>query len=169
MRRLLISVSIFIIALGLLGCNFVSSLILTPTPTEELLSTPEALPTQSSSGLPQLTGDWHIRMAQTGGIAGVSRTLDISSTGEMTVTDERTKKQAASQLSADQMTKLTELVVSTQYQPVKQPTGCADCFNYNLQIDNETEKFQAQTDDVNLPASGLEPLVRFLSELLTNQ
>jgi hypothetical protein len=170
MRKLLISIRFFIITLGLLGCNFVSSIIIPPTPTQELLSTPEkSRPTQASDGLPQLTGDWHIRLAQTGGIAGVSRTLEISSDGKMTINDERTKKQATNQLSPEQLSKLTDLVASTNYQPVTKPMGCADCFIFDLQINNDTEKFHAQIDEVNLPDSGLGPLVGFLGELLNNK
>lgn len=168
MRKLFISTGILLTIFGLLGCNFAYSIIATPTPTEEFLSTPEVLPTQVGGNLPPLTGDWHIRLDQTGGIAGVSRTLEISSDGKMTTSDERTQKQDTRQLSSEEMSKLSDLVASAQYQVVKQPMGCADCFIFDLQISNGGKAFHAQTDQVNLPATGLEPLVGFLGELLNN-
>lgn len=176
MRKILMPVLILFVAFGLLGCSSTSTVSSTVTPEMLLLATPESYPNPPSypnpsghsSGLPKLTGVWHIRLAQTGGIAGVSRTLEISSDGKLTATDERTQKQATGQLSSDELSKLTELVASTQYQEVKQPRGCADCFNYDLRISNGTDKFQAKTDDVNLPDTGLEPLVHFLAEILAN-
>jgi hypothetical protein len=162
-------VGILLLALGILACNFAYFLIATPTPTEELLSTPEVIPTDQGHGLPQLTGNWHICMAQTGGIAGVSRTLGISNDGTVTVTDERTQKQSTRQLSSEEISKLSNLVASAHYQTVKQPMGCADCFIFTLQIDNETQKFHIQIDQVNLPATGLEPLVEFLGKILNRE
>ena len=191
MRKLIISVSMLLIALGLLGCSFFYSIFPTPTeiqtPAATAIQTPEAtailvpdatkiptpnptaIPTQPAQGLPQLTGNWHISMAQTGGIAGVSRMLEISSSGEMTITDERSNKKNTTQLSADKFAMLKKLVASTEYRPITQPMGCADCFIFNLHIENGSEKFQVQLDQVNLPNSGLEPLVGFLGELLNSK
>jgi hypothetical protein len=107
-------------------------------------------------------------MAQTGGIAGVSRTLEISNSGEMTVTNERSNQQNTTQLPPDKFSMLKEVVVSTEYRPISQLMGCADCFIFDLQIDNGSEKFQVQIDQVNLPNSGLEPLIGFLGELLNS-
>jgi hypothetical protein len=160
MRKFLMFVSILLIALGLLGCSIFYSILPTPTP--------DIFPTQSAQRMPKLTGDWHIRMEQTGGIAGVSRTLEISSSGEMTVIDEHSKKQNTSQLPPDKFAMLKEVVASTVYRPISQPMGCADCFIFNLQIDNGKERFQVQIDEVNLPNSGLESLVGFLGKLLNS-
>jgi hypothetical protein len=163
MRKLLMSVYVLLMALGLLGCSFFYSIF--PTPTPAMLST-QSVPNQPAQELPKLTGDWHVSMAQTGGIAGVSRTLEISSSGEMTVINERSKKQTTTQLSTDKVAVLTELVASSKYQPISEPTGCADCFIYKLEISSAGEKFQAQLDDISLPDSGLQPLINFLGEFL---
>jgi len=166
MRKLLLSVCVLLLALGLLGCSFFYSLI--PTPTPAILPTQALLPTQATQRLPKLTEDWHIRMAQTGGIAGVSRTLEISSSGVMTIINERSNKQNTTQLPPDMFAMLKEVVASTVYRPISQPMGCADCFIFDLQIDNGKEKFQVQIDEVNLPNSGLESLVGLLGKLLNS-
>src|SRR5512133_1350235 len=106
MRKLSISILFILMTLGLFGCGPVNTVLSTATPELLLLATPEAsypnppsypntpsYPNPSGDDFPQLTGDWHIRLTQTGGIAGVSRKLEISSDGKMTVSDERTKKQ----------------------------------------------------------------------------
>ena len=175
MHKLLISVRVSLIALGLLGCSFFYSIFQTPTatPFTEPTSIPTlaatAISTQPAQKLPQLTGAWHIRLAQTGGFAGVSRTLEISNSGEMTITEERINKNKTIQLPPDKFAMLKELVTTSEYRPITQPMGCADCFIFNLQIDNGSEKFQVQLDQVNLPNSGLEPLVGLLGELLNSK
>lgn len=160
MRKLLVCASVILVALGLFGCSFFYSLV--PT------LTPEILPTQEVQRLPKLTGDWHIHLAQSGGFVGVSRTLEISSSGDMIIIDERSKKQSTSQLSPDMFAMLKEMVASTIYRPISKPMGCNDCFIFDLQIDNGREKFHAQIDEVNLPNSGLETLIGFLGKMLNS-
>jgi len=160
-RKLLVSVSVLLIALGLLGCRvFYSSF---PTPT--VIPTQAA---QTAQRMPKLTGNWQIRMTQSGGFAGVSRRLEISSSGEMTIIDERSKKQRASQLPPDMFAMLKEMVASTIYHPPTKLLMCEDCFVFELKIENGTEQFQVQIDELNLPNSGLETLIGFLEKLLNS-
>jgi hypothetical protein len=175
MRKLLMYISLLLITLGLLGCGFFYSIFQIPTATSSPEPTaipspgPTAIPTQAAQKLPNLTGNWHIRLEQTGGIAGVSRNLEISSSGKMTIIEERINKNETTQLPADKFAMLKELVASSEYHPVTQPMGCADCFIFNLQIDNGSEKFQMQIDQINLPNTGLEPLVGFLGGILNSK
>ena len=180
MRKLFRSMSIFLIALGLSGCGgFSPAPIALPTQPEQALPTPaveQTLPTPTGDqvspkltegqAMPKLAGNWQISLAQTGGFAGVSRRLEISSSGEMTLTDERSQQHSTTQLPANKFAKLKDLVAATEYRPITQPMSCADCFIYDLQIDNGSEKFQVQIEDVNLPNSGLQPLISFLAEML---
>jgi hypothetical protein len=161
MRKLLTSISLLLVTLGLLGCSFFYSIFPTPTPA--------ALPTQAAQRLPELTGDWHVRLAQTGGFAGVSRTLEISSNGEVTITEERINRKDITQLPADKLARLKELIAASEYRPVLQPLACNDCFIFDLQIENGSEKFKMQIDQINLSETGLEPLVGFLGEMLNSK
>jgi hypothetical protein len=173
MYKLFRAISVFLMLFGLSSCG-PSSLSPAAQATQQELPTStdnQALPTPSvrDQELPKLTGDWHLRMEQSGGIAGISRTLEISSNGETTITDAQTKKQSVGQLSADQIAQLTELVASSSYKSPLKKTSCADCFIYNLQIDNGGKIFQAQVDELSLRNSGLEPLIGFLGELLNSK
>ena len=77
-------------------------------------------------------------------------------------------KTIAGELSADELSKLNELVSSAEYIPASKPDGmaCADCFIYDLEIQTNGEKFAIQLNDISLPNSGLEPLVAQLRGLI---
>ena len=106
-------------------------------------------------------------MQLSGGFAGLSQSIEISSDGAVTAKDERSNKVAKRQLISDELTKLTSLISSASLQsPTDLLTGCADCFNYNIQINSDSGKFTAQLDDVSLPDSGIKLLVGYLGKLM---
>ncbi|MCX6067071.1 MAG: hypothetical protein NT121_15165 [Chloroflexi bacterium] len=154
-----------------LSCNFVTQALSTPpAPMEETVPTQEMLATQElpvASNLPELAGDWQIKLSQSGGLAGVQRSIEIFGSGEMTVDDENSKAHIVDKLAAEQLASLEKLVASSQYQPDSGSAGgCADCFVYMLEITSGGETFQAQLDDVTLADSGLNPLVDTLGRLM---
>jgi len=136
------------------------------------LSTPEPLKTPTSevraSTLPALDGEWTIKMTHSGGIMGLSRSIEISSDGKFTVVDERANKTFSGQLSADELSKINEQVTSAEYIPAVKPDGmaCADCFIYDLEIQENGKNFAVQLNDISLPNSGLESLVTYLRGLI---
>ena len=120
------------------------------------------------SNLPALDGEWTIKMAHSGGIMGLSRSIEISSNGKYTVMDERASKTITGELATDELSKLKKQVSASKYIPASKPDGmgCADCFIYDLEIQGGGEKFNIQLNDVNLPNSGLESLVNYLRGLI---
>ena len=160
MRKAVLSVGLLFIALSLLGCGFFYSVFPTPGPTP--------IPTNPALHLPKLSGDWLVRLAQSGGIAGVSRSLEISSSGAMTIIETRGGERKVSQLPAEKLAALNELVAASTFRPASLPTGCADCFVFDLRITSADGTFQAQLDEVSLPDSGLQSLLDFLAGLLNN-
>lgn len=123
----------------------------------------EILPTTG----PAADSIWTIRFSYTGGIAGFNRKMEVSNTGEATVTDVRTGKTANIQLTAEQLAQMHDLIGKAVFQPSAKPTPCADCFVYTLELDTGTASpFTAQLDDTNLEASGLSPLVNFLRKVM---
>ena len=131
---------------------------------ESLKSTPES----AKSNLPALDGNWKIKMIHSGGIMGLSRSIEISSDGKYAVMDERASKTVMGELTADELSKLKEQVSSSKYIPASKPDGmgCADCFIYDLDIQGSGKKFNIQLNDINLPTSGLETLVIYLRDLI---
>ena len=45
------------------------------------------------------------------------------------------------------------------------PSGCADCFIYDVEITSTTGIIRIHADDTSLTDSGAQPLIQFLGEL----
>ena len=107
-------------------------------------------------------------MKHSGGIMGLSRSIEISSSGKFTVVDERTNKTITGVLAVNELSKINEQVLSLEYIPTSRPDGmgCADCFIYNLEIQENGKKFAVQLNDISLPNSGLESLVSYLRDMI---
>lgn len=146
------------ILIGLLfGFLLASCAPLTPATSQAPLSTPTAAP----------LGDWSLRMTQTGGIMGLRRSVEISSDGQMTVTDERTKKTVTVQLSDDDLSRLKTMLSTMVYTDFKSPAVCADCFVYDLSVDRGSGKPLTVTlDDMSLEGSGLTDLISLIRGLM---
>ena len=144
---------VLLVTLLITGCG--------PASMPKPLNTP--MPEPSASG-----GDWTIQMTQSGGIMGLSRSIEVSSDGKYTVVDERANKTVTGELTANKLSELNELVMTSNYVPATKPdgNGCADCFVYDLEIQVNGEKLSVQLNDISLPNSGLEPLVTYLRGLI---
>ena len=130
---------------------------------------PSQTPIPTAQAFPSLSGDWTIQMTQSGGIMGMLRTIKIQNNGKFHLEDPRSKQSTERQLTSSQMKKLTGLVNSARLQgPSKPDAACADCFIYDLQITSGGQTFATQLNDVSLPNSGLEELVHFLSNLMSD-
>ena len=137
-----------------------------PSSIPKSLSTPTLEPIESD--LPSLDGEWTIKMTHSGGIMGLSRSIEISSDGKYIVADKRTNKTITKKISANELSKLQEIVSNTEYITTERPAPsvCADCFIYNLEIQGGGKKFSVQIDDISMPSSGMETLIRYLRGLL---
>jgi len=121
----------------------------------------------NGESLPALEGTWSITLTQSGGFAGLQRTVIIANDGSVVAVDERERRIAALQLSEAELTGLEEqLSAARVIRPTETETGCADCFIYDLRIDSASESFSIQLDDVTLPDSGLQPLVANVRDLM---
>jgi hypothetical protein len=148
--------------LALMSCRGLPETLATPTeppgPTQIIVPTPAA----SGSSIPILKGDWRVSLIKSGGFIGMSRSLEILSSAELTLKDLRSNKTSQVRLPADKLAELSRLVQATHYQPVQVESGCADCYIYDLEISSAGEKFQVHLNQIDLANSGLQPLVDFL-------
>jgi hypothetical protein len=146
---------VLIIALLVTGCA--------SSPTNTPINIPAATP-----ALPVITDEWTVKMTHSGGIMGLMRSIEISSDGSYTVTDDRTKKEITGKLTGSELTKLSGVVTSAKLVPSDMPgvSACADCFIYDIEIRSGEQKLAAQLDDISLPNSGMEDLVTSLRELM---
>jgi len=152
---------VVLITLLSLSCGLFSAPILPSTPTPQPIDT--ATPESTKAKLPSLDGEWTISMKHSGGIMGLSRSIEISSDGKFIVVDERAKKTVNGKLSLEDLLKIKEEVSTSEYiSPSKPESICADCFVYDLEIQGTGKKFTVQLNDISLPNSGLESLVGYL-------
>lgn len=128
-------------------------------------STPET----AKGSLPALAGSWTITMTHSGGIMGLSRSIEVDSTGIYTVKDDRTDQIFTGQLSEEELVDLTNVVKSTSYMAEKMPHVCADCFIYDLQIRSDSGRFSEQVDDISIEESGLSNLVMTLRGIIERE
>jgi len=119
------------------------------------------------SPLPTPVKDWtSIKMTHSGGIMGLMRVIEISRDGMMTVTDSRTEKKTSRQLSADELTALSDLVSNYGFAAPSIEGICADCFIYTVEINRDGDVSITESNDITLTDSGMEPLVTFLRGLI---
>lgn len=134
-----------IIAILLAGCAKPSSVTYTP---------------------PVLEGNWSVRMTLSGGIAGLLQNIEVKSDGRYIVIDERANNIVEGKLSANELAALEELVSTLEFSAQEIPTGCADCFVYDVEIESGGRKMIVNADDVSLSDSGLGSLVQFLRGIM---
>ncbi|MBL8077512.1 MAG: hypothetical protein JNM55_06095 [Anaerolineales bacterium] len=126
-------------------------------------------PQPVKSNLPSLTGAWTINMTHSGGIMGLLRSIEITSTGSYTVKDERGNQNISGQLSEEELANLIQVINSTTYSQYNKPYGCADCFIYDIEIAGDDGRFSAQVDDISIEESGLSALVTSLREIMERE
>jgi hypothetical protein len=125
----------------------------------------QLIPVETQQPRPTAAANWTtITFTQSGGIMGMSRTVTIQSDGSFIAVDERTSQKVSGQLTAEDIKKLAAMVRSLSIKQDGQSGVCADCFIYTVQIVTSGLTLNAQTDDVNLNASGLADLVGFLED-----
>lgn len=115
---------------------------------------------------PPLEGDWHIRMIQTGGIAGVNRAIEVLSDGSYTVYQQAGTEGKKGQLTESELSRLQELIANLEITNSRTNSMCNDCFEYNIEIQSGGRKMVLDLDDLTLPDSGAGELVTFLSGLM---
>jgi len=99
---------------------------------------------------------------------GLLRHVEINSSGEFTVSDERTKQTKTGILSQNDLETLGDLVETVKpvsIDPLKNMV-CADCFVYSLEIRRDGKSLSAELDDISLPDSGYELLVTELRKIM---
>lgn len=132
-------------------------------------SLPASTSEPAKGNLPALAGSWTISMTHSGGIMGLSRSVEVDSTGIYTVKDNRADQTFTGQLSEEELEDLVNEVKLASYAEEKKPHGCADCFIYDLQIRSDSGKFSAQVDDISIGESGLSDLVMYLRGIIERE
>lgn len=109
---------------------------------------------------------WRVELTLSGGLAGVERVLELSSTGHLNIIDKRISRQVTTQLPNEELVKIFALLVDTSHlQPPGTPPACRDCFQYDLDVRMDGQQFSFRVNDLNMAQAGLSPLVKALKAL----
>jgi hypothetical protein len=125
------------------------------------------LPTASvPQALPSPGENWTIKLTQSGGIAGVMQTLEVSSSGQLKAADQRSGRTVSQSLPPATLAELKRLFSKASLAAAT-PThsSCADCFIYDLQVTAGGNKMTVRADDTTLADSGAAELIGFLRQL----
>jgi len=149
-----------LIAVALEACN-VSAADRTPSPTPEAAGT--AL---SPSGCPN-PHLWRLHLLQSGGFAGVSRSLELSSDGALIASDRSRSVELSGTLEAEEIKPITALLAAAcPFNAEVRPEICFDCFEYSLQAEVDGALYEFKTNDLGLDHSPAGALIAALGALL---
>ena len=130
------------------------------------LSAPTPSPTIQEFAARPVRQPWQIEFVQSGGIAGVMRSLSLFSAGQLEAWDRKVNKRVTAQLPEKEVAEIESLLAGAQsYRPTGRPPQCADCFQYDLTAQWRGERFDIRLNDRNLPGSSVEPLFNALVKL----
>ena len=115
---------------------------------------------------PALEDDWSVNMTLSGGITGLMQTIEVKADGSYTVADERTGKTASGKLTEEQLATLEEIISTLEFSTSKNPSACADCFVYDIEILSGGQKIIVNADDTTLGDSGVGTLAQFLRGIM---
>lgn len=125
-----------------------------------------SVPSATATREQQELGQWRIRFGISGGFAGLQRSVELSSTGQMTVTDQKRNKRVTVQVPQAEIEKISSWVLQARpAQPQPRLSDCRDCFEYEVTILRDGEVLSFWFDDVTLEDAELAPLVNTLARL----
>lgn len=128
-------------------------------------------PEHRMSATPEIPEDakntWAVELFVSGGLAGVRRSINVSSSGDAIVKDEKKSKHINLELPAADVETLSKFVADIEHLPnVSESSACVDCFQYEVDILVQDSHFHALYDDETLKQSGIKPFVFELVKLM---
>ena len=132
------------------------------TPTPELLGTPTSPPETACSS----PSNWMIEYNRTGGIGGFDQSLTLESDGSLMVQSERPPVDKQITIPEDHVETITDLLVQAcPFEAGPTKGVCADCFNYELNIEMDGQTYTVEALDTTL-TDELRLLINTLDEFL---
>ena len=127
---------------------------------------PQATPLPTPIALEKI---WSVKMTLSGGIAGLMRSIEVTSDGSYTVSDERAGITITGEMEKSELKRLEDLLSILEINPLTGNSACADCFVYDIEIHSNGETVTAGADDITLGDSGMGSLVQFLQDMMNNE
>ena len=117
--------------------------------------------------LPELP--WTIELRISGGFEGIlMRSIKVSSSGEVTIFDEKTNQTLSPELSGAEFELIRDLFTQIEKIPQAVDSNCMDCYQYELEIFSGDAEFNSTFTDENLAGSEISPLISELRNIMNN-
>ncbi len=127
-------------------------------PAESIRPIPQPLASPSDK--------WDVKLVQSGGIAGVLLTVEVSSDGQLKAENQRLQQSITKILPPQTTAELKGLIFNTTLSTSRVlQSGCADCFIYDLEIHSEGNDVKIHVDDVMINDSGAQGLITTLLKI----
>jgi hypothetical protein len=153
LRKIILLVSIVLSACG-------------AVPEDTPAAEPFGTPTKPSDADCSSPSNWTIEYQRSGGIGGFSQSITLQSDGSMTIQSDHPAVDKQLQVPADHVEPVENLLVEACPFPVGRADGnCADCFNYELEIQMDEQFYSIQAQDTTLTEE-LHSLVNALDEFI---
>jgi hypothetical protein len=151
-------VSLLLFSITLVGCAAAPA----SSPSAEPLGTPP----KSSDAACSSPSTWTVEYNRTGGFGGFDQSLTLRSNGSLVIQSEHPPVDKQITVPEDHVEPITDLLVQACPFDVSQTKGvCADCFNYELNIQMDGQTYTVQALDTTLTEE-LRPLINALDEFL---
>jgi len=110
--------------------------------------------------------NWNVKLVQSGGIAGVLLTVDVSSDGRFKAEDQRSQRSVTKVLPSQTTAELKGLIFNTVVSTSRVlQSACADCFIYDLEIQSDGNDFKFHVDDLTINDSDAQGLITTLLKI----
>ena len=132
------------------------------TPSTEALATP----TQPADAACSPPSSWTIEYHRSGGIAGFDQSLTLQSDGSLEVQSKKPAVDKQIMIPEDHVEPVQNLLVQAcPFETARAEGVCADCYNYELNIEMDGQTYTVQASDMTL-TEDLRPLITTLDEFL---
>lgn len=110
--------------------------------------------------------EWKIDFSLSGGFAGVSQSLSISSDGSMIKQDLRKGERFESTLSSEELGKIAGMLAQAcPFEGIRMNNRCADCFEYKLNVIMNSKRYSLETNEISVP-DNLSSLIEYLGSFV---
>ena len=110
--------------------------------------------------------NWKIQYHRTGGIAGFDQALTLQSDGSLSVRSKKPAFNKQTTIPKDHMVGIPDLIVrACPFEPARATGVCADCYNYELNIQMDGQNYTLQASDTTL-TDEQRPLIEVLDQFL---
>ncbi len=113
----------------------------------------------------EVRDSWRIKLTVTGGFKGINREIELSSSGNLVVTDEESGSRIVLVLSREEIAELDRQISGFGRLGGGSLPACADCFEYQLELEKGGDLSSVAFNDINLDSSAYGGIINALISL----